>query len=129
MINCPPLATVGKVENEAVHVNSFPTYDVITPTSRDLNKLRVLRQQDTVRHWHSLDDHRICVLCGNEFRGREIEIQSEQGHITCHCPTVGCRGQIRHFVFPGNPLMDPKVWSDWMLALGGADSIEGGVGA
>ncbi len=124
-----PLATVGKWRNEDVAVNSFPTYDAVTPASRDLNKLSILRQQDLARTWRSLDDQRVCVLCGNEFRGSDIHIQNDHGQVSCHCPTPGCEGQIQHFVFPGNPLLDPHAWSDWMLALGGSDQLDGNLGA
>lgn len=118
------LTTVPKRGNDDLHVNSFPTYDAIAPGSRDLNKLHVLREHDGARNWRSLDDQRVCVLCGNEFRGRDIHIQTDHGQVSCHCPTSGCKGQIRHFVFPGNPLLDPQAWSDWMLALGSADPLE-----
>lgn len=113
--------TVLVGRNEAVHVNSSSIYDVSSPASQDSNQLRILRQHDTVRTWRSLDDQRVCVLCGREFQGRDIYLHTEHDQISCHCPTAGCRGQLQHFVFPGNPLLDPQVWSDWMMALEGAE--------
>lgn len=115
--------------NDDVHVTSSPIIDVATPASRDFRKLQILRQQDTARTWRSLDDKRVCVLCGNEFRGRDIHLQVEHGHVSCQCPSNGCRGTLKHFVFPGNPLLDPRAWSDWMLALDGSDPLESGYGA
>ncbi len=90
---------------------------MVSSASRDSNLLRLLRQQDAQRTWGSLDDERVCVLCGREFRGRDIRIAIENGRATCHCPTRGCRGALSHFVFAGNPLVDQVTFDDWMLAL------------
>lgn len=124
--NHPAQTAAPTGPHEAGHVNSSPSYDVLAPTSQDSDQLRTLRQHDTVRTWRSLDDQRVCVLCGREFRGRDIYVHTEHDQISCHCPTPGCLGQLHHFVFPGNPLIDPEVWNDWMLALEGADSAMDG---
>ena len=61
-------------------------------------KLAVLRAIDLRRKWHSLDDHRICVLCDRTITGRQIEVVREGGGTySVHCPTPGC----------------PSVPSDW----------------
>ncbi|MGV3532488.1 MAG: hypothetical protein ACO1QR_08965 [Chthoniobacteraceae bacterium] len=90
---------------------------------RDTSKLNVLRRHDTERTWRSLDDQRVCLTCGNEFRGRDILIRADRGRIRCQCPTPGCRGDLKQFVLPGNPLLETAVWSDWLRALD-ADELE-----
>lgn len=98
-------------------VKSLAAFDLHTPASRDFSRLQILRNKDTKREWLSLDDVRVCVLCGNELRGRDILIKIQSGHAVCHCPTVGCHGTMRHFVLPGNPLLDSESWTDWMAAF------------
>ncbi|HEY5036631.1 MAG TPA: hypothetical protein VII74_05820 [Chthoniobacterales bacterium] len=54
-------------------------------------KLSALRESDTHRRWQSLDDQRICILCGRLITGRMIDIwQDGRGAYRLHCPTPGC---------------------------------------
>ena len=113
----PSEATVKslRLEYEDVNIAQSTFGAVLSP--RDASKLRALRQQDADRTWHSLDDHRVCIVCGNEFRGREILIRADRGRIRCQCPTPGCSGDLKQFVLPGNPLLETAVWRDWLRAL------------
>lgn len=103
-------------------MNSIPSFaDAPQSTQEELGdgtKLKMLQYYDSAHAWSSLDDERVCVLCGNEFRGRDVELIEEDEQPLCKCPTPGCAGDHRHFVLPGNPLLDDTAWSDWMSALG-----------
>lgn len=83
----------------------------------------MLRYYDSAHEWTSLDDERVCVLCGYEFSGRDIEIVQDQEQSSCKCPTRGCAGDHRHFVLPGNPLLDEASWTEWMTALGDDENV------
>jgi hypothetical protein len=61
-------------------------------------KLAILQAADSRRKWYSLDDQRVCVLCGKGISGRQIEITRDAaGRHVPRCPTEGC----------------PSVPSDW----------------
>jgi hypothetical protein len=54
-------------------------------------KLAILQASDPRREWLSLDDQRVCVLCGRALTGRQIEIaQGPSGAYSLRCPTSGC---------------------------------------
>src|SRR5207248_5349875 len=38
------------------------------------DRLSILRVGDPSRSWNSLDDQRVCVLCGRKFKGRQVDI-------------------------------------------------------
>lgn len=108
--------------HDHANVNSFPSFADDSQSTQELPdegvKLKMLRYYDSAHTWTSLDDERVCVLCGHEFSGREVEVIEEDEQPLCKCPTPGCAGDYRHFVLPGNPLLDDTSWSDWMSALG-----------
>ena len=59
----------------------------------DEEKLNVLRRLDQFRQWHSLDEKRYCLVCGEIFTGREIQvIESTDGDAPLRviCPTEHC---------------------------------------
>jgi len=59
----------------------------------DEEKLNVLRRLDQFRRWHSLDEKRYCLVCGEIFTGREIQvIESTDGDAPLRviCPTEHC---------------------------------------
>ncbi len=39
------------------------------------DRLSILRVGDPSRSWNSLDDQRVCVLCGRKFKGRQVDIR------------------------------------------------------
>jgi hypothetical protein len=59
----------------------------------DAEKLNVLRRLDQFRQWHSLDEKRYCLVCGEIITGREIRvIESTRGDAKLRviCPTEHC---------------------------------------
>jgi len=59
-------------------------------------KLTALREADTLRHWYSLDDRRVCVLCNRLITGRMIQVwQGKSGEYQLRCPTPGCPSEPR----------------------------------
>jgi hypothetical protein len=55
------------------------------------DRLSILRKGDPLRSWNSLDDQRICVLCGRKFKGRQVDIRRlPGGKLRLCCPTLGC---------------------------------------
>lgn len=77
-------------------------------------KLHLLREHDTERTWETLDDQRVCLLCGSEFTGAQIRIRVERARAKFECPDAACRGGLAHFVYAGNPLLSEASWSDYM---------------
>ena len=48
-------------------------------TLSDEEKLDVLRRLDQFRQWHSLDQKRYCLVCGEMITGREIQVIESAG--------------------------------------------------
>ena len=66
-------------------------------------KLAILQATDMRRKWHSLDDHRVCVLCDRTITGRQIEVVRESaGTYSVHCPTPGCPSVSSDWFYQGN---------------------------
>jgi hypothetical protein len=86
------------------------------PESPD--KLTILRREDHFRQWRSLDDERVCDICGKNFTGNEVILSEEGNCFKLHCATVGCRSQVHQWVYPGNPLINNEASADWWKALG-----------
>src|SRR5205823_13653791 len=40
----------------------------------DQEKLAILQRLDQFRHWHSLDEKRYCLVCGEIITGRQIQV-------------------------------------------------------
>jgi hypothetical protein len=72
-------------------------------------KLSILQATDLRRKWYSLDDQRVCVLCGRTITGRQIEMRREP-HGTCslHCPTEGCSSVPSDWFYQGNACSSAK---------------------
>jgi len=59
----------------------------------DNEQLEMLRRLDQFRTWHSLDEKRYCLVCGNLIAGRQIQVAAEtrgNGPLGLNCPTEGC---------------------------------------
>jgi hypothetical protein len=85
--------------------------------SEPLDKLAILRREDHFRDWRSLDDERICVLCGRNFAGREVILLEKSDRYKLRCPTRGCCAQVHQWTYSENPLRSEKA-DDWWKALG-----------
>jgi hypothetical protein len=56
-------------------------------------KLEALRRLDQFRQWHSLEEKRYCLVCGNLISGRQIQVvcgTRGNGSLRLSCPTEGC---------------------------------------
>ena len=59
----------------------------------DAEKLHVLQQLDQYREWHSLEENRYCLVCGNLITGSQIHVVnegSETSPLQLVCPTLWC---------------------------------------
>ena len=66
-------------------------------------KLAILQAGDPRRKWYSLDDQRVCVLCGRAITGRQVEIKLDSaGAYSLHCPTSGCPSMPNDWFYRGS---------------------------
>ena len=87
------------------------------------DRLSILQAVDQFRHWRSLDDKRVCILCDRSFSGRQVQItRTRSGRVQLRCPTQGCKAEPNHWVYPGNPLVSETAYKDWRRALDTAES-------
>jgi len=86
-------------------------------------RLALLRAADQLRHWSSLDDNRVCILCERKFNGRQVGIsRGRGGRVRLHCPTEGCNAGPSQWVYPGNPFVSEAAYADWQRALANTDA-------
>lgn len=74
----------------------------------DAEKLEVLRRLDQFRHWHSLDEKRYCLVCGNLITGRQIQVAGGirgNGPLRLSCPTQGCNSIPMDWVLPTDEIL------------------------
>ena len=74
----------------------------------DDEKLEVLRRLDQFRHWHSLDEKRYCLVCGNLISGRQIQVDGGtrgNGSLQLSCPTEGCNSIPMDWVLPTSEIL------------------------
>jgi hypothetical protein len=95
-------------------------------------RLAILQREDGYRTWRSVDDRRVCIFCDRILTGRNVLIRrAHNGSHHVHCPTRGCPGTPREWVYPGNPFISETAYQDWWRALGQETkpSTAGGPGA
>jgi len=69
----------------------------------DQEKLAILQRLDQFRHWHSLDEKRYCLVCGEIITGRQIQvIMGTRGNrlLRVICPTKHCDATPIEWVWP-----------------------------
>ena len=69
----------------------------------DVKKLDVLRRLDHFREWHSLDEIRYCLACGNLITGQQIKVVRESDAtegLQVICPTEHCHSIPMDWVLP-----------------------------
>ena len=74
----------------------------------DDEKLEVLRRLDQFRQWHSLDEKRYCLVCGNLILGRQIQVADGtrgNGPLRLSCPTEGCNAIPMDWVLPTSEIL------------------------
>jgi hypothetical protein len=61
-------------------------------TLSDEEKLNILQRLDRFRQWHSLDEKRYCLVCGEIITGRKIQVirRTSDGPLRIICPTEHC---------------------------------------
>jgi len=74
----------------------------------DEEKLEVLRRLDQFRQWHSLDEKRYCLVCGNLISGRQIQVAGGtrgNGPLRLSCPTERCNSIPMDWVLPTDEIL------------------------
>jgi hypothetical protein len=74
----------------------------------DDEKLEVLRRLDQFRQWHSLDEKRYCLVCGNLITGRQIRVSGGtrgNGPLQLSCPTERCNSIPMDWVLPTDEIL------------------------
>jgi hypothetical protein len=77
-------------------------------TLSDDEKLEVLRRLDQFRQWHSLDEKRYCLVCGNLITGRQIRVSGGtrgNGPLQLSCPTERCNSIPMDWVLPTDEIL------------------------
>ena len=74
----------------------------------DQEKLAILQRLDQFRHWHSLDEKRYCLVCGELITGRQIQvIMGIRGNrlLRVICPTKHCDSMPIEWVWPTDDVL------------------------
>jgi hypothetical protein len=82
----------------------FSPMALVSPNKlSDQKKLAILQRLDQFRHWHSLDEKRYCLVCGEIITGRQIQvIMGTHGNrlLRVICPTKHCDATPIEWVWP-----------------------------
>jgi hypothetical protein len=74
----------------------------------DEEKLQALRRLDQFREWHSLEEKRYCLVCGNLVSGRQIQVAGGtrgNGPLRLSCPTERCNSIPMDWVLPTDEIL------------------------
>ena len=74
----------------------------------DEKKLRILQRLDQFREWHSLDERRYCLVCGEMISGREIHVikgTTKKEPYGVSCPTENCNAIPMEWVQPTDDVL------------------------
>jgi hypothetical protein len=74
----------------------------------DQEKLAILQRLDQFRHWHSLDEKRYCLVCGEIITGRRIQVirsTCENRLLRAICPTKHCDAMPIEWVWPTDDVL------------------------
>jgi hypothetical protein len=78
------------------------------------DRLSILRAEDRIRTWRSLNDERLCLICKRKFNGRQVEIRRLRDRkYELHCPTEGCNSRPHLWIYPTTPLVSHVAKSSW----------------
>jgi len=82
-------------------------------------RLSILRAEDRIRTWSSLDDERLCIICKRKFNGRQVEIRSlGNPKYELHCPSEGCNSRPHLWIYSKTSLVSQVAKSDsWLSAI------------
>jgi len=71
-------------------------------------KLEILQRLDRFRKWHSLDDKRYCLACGQIIEGRDVLVVGGTrgtGPLRLICPTRNCHSIPMDWVIPTDEVL------------------------
>jgi len=71
-------------------------------------KLEILQRLDRYRKWHSLDEKRYCLACGQIIAGHEILVVGGTrgtGPLRLVCPSRGCHSIPMDWVIPNDQVL------------------------
>ena len=71
-------------------------------------KLEILQRLDRFRKWHSLDDKRYCLACGQIIEGRDVLVVGGTrgtGPLRLICPTRNCHSSPMDWVIPTDEVL------------------------
>ncbi|PYK90544.1 MAG: hypothetical protein DME35_05535 [Verrucomicrobia bacterium] len=71
-------------------------------------KLEILQRLDRFRKWHSLDDKRYCLACGQIIEGRDVVVVGGTrgtGPLRLICPTRNCHSIPMDWVIPTDEVL------------------------
>ena len=88
------------------------------------DRLDILRLHDHFHEWRSLDDQRVCVVCGRTFSGHEVEISQDGNEFKLNCPTRDCSSKIHQWVYPERHHLSATNLENWWRALSSTDGSE-----
>jgi hypothetical protein len=74
----------------------------------DVERLEALRRLDQFREWHSLDDKRHCLVCGELISGQQIKVaRGTRGNaeLRLNCPTKWCNSIPMDWVRPTDEIL------------------------
>jgi hypothetical protein len=74
----------------------------------DDEKLEALCRLDQFRQWHSLDEKRYCLVCGNLITGRQIQVAGGtrgNGPLRLSCPMERCNSIPMDWVLPTDEIL------------------------
>jgi hypothetical protein len=78
----------------------------------DDDKLDTLRRLDQFRKWHSLDDKRYCLSCGNIVTGWDVQViggSRGAGPLRAICPTERCNSIPMDWALPTDEVLSRLV--------------------
>ena len=82
---------------------------LLTPIElSDAAKLEILQRLDRYRKWHSLDDKRYCLTCGQIIDGHGVLVVGGTrgtGPLRMICPTHRCHGIPMDWVMPTDQML------------------------
>jgi hypothetical protein len=82
-------------------------------------RLSILRTEDRVRKWVSLDDERLCIICKRRFTGRQVEIRRlSTSRYEVRCPTEECNSPTHLWIYPTTPLVSHVATPRWWHTAG-----------
>src|SRR5437667_11494631 len=71
-------------------------------------KLEILQRLDRYRKWHSLEEKRYCLACGQIIEGRDVLVVGGTrgtGPLRLVCPTRGCHSIPMDWVMPTDEVL------------------------